>query len=68
MKKKGGEDGDGNEEKKKEKEKGSCEEKEKRKERKKRKEKCWERKMNGHKSSSKNKERITKIMELPIYP
>ena len=27
-----------------------------------------EKKMNGHKSSSKNKERITKIIKLPIYP
>ena len=54
--------------KKKEEEDGSCEEKEKRKERKKRKENVGKEKMNGHKSSSKNKERITKIMELPIYP
>ena len=38
------------------------------KERKRKKEKMWGKKMNGHKSSSKNKERITKIMKLPIYP
>ena len=39
------------------------------KERKRRKEKkMWGKKMNGYKSSSKNKERITKIMKLPIYP